>query len=83
VIPSPPAGARRAYGPDLRLSLIQARGAPARIDVPLGIDVDRDGPEPTQLGLAMPIFIDAPHVASVRNDHVNRVNPDKREMRGQ
>jgi hypothetical protein len=59
VIPSPPAGARRAYGPDLRLSLIQARGAPARIDVPLGIDVDRDGPEPTQLGLAMPIFIDA------------------------
>ena len=40
---------------ELRFNLIQARGAPARIDAPLWIDVHRDGPEPVQLrqGLAI------------------------------
>ena len=57
-------------GQELRFRLFYAGRAPARRDAELWIDVDRDRPKPPQLGLAVPIFIDAPHVAAVLDDHV-------------
>jgi len=47
-----------------------ARGAPARSDALLGIDVDRDGPEPAQIWQGLAVLVDAPHSAIVLNDYV-------------
>jgi hypothetical protein len=55
---------------ELGLGRGQARRTSARGYPELRIDVDRDRPEPPQLGLAVPIFIDAPHVAAILNDYV-------------
>jgi hypothetical protein len=55
---------------ELGLGRFQARRAPARRNAQHGVDVHRDGPEPPQLGPAMPVFIDAPHVAAILNDYV-------------
>jgi hypothetical protein len=57
-------------GQELRLCLFKARRAPARLNAELWIDVDRDRPKPAQLRRAMPIFIDAPHVAAILDDHL-------------
>jgi hypothetical protein len=53
---------------ELGFGLVQAGRAPARDDPERGIDVHRDRPEPPQFGLAVPIFIEAPHVAAVLQD---------------
>jgi hypothetical protein len=55
---------------ELGLGRVQARRAPARRNAELWIDVDRDRPKPPQLGAAMPVLIDPPHVAAVFDDHV-------------
>jgi hypothetical protein len=57
-------------GQELRFCFIYARGPPARDDPELRVNVDRDRPEPPQLGAAVSVFIDAPHVAAILNDHV-------------
>ena len=41
-----------------------------REDVPLGIDVDRDGLEPAQIWQGLAVLVDAPHSAVVLNDYV-------------
>jgi hypothetical protein len=63
-------GALVPAGQELRLGLFEACRPPARSDAELGIDVDRDRPKPPQLGAAMPVLLNAPHVAAVLDDHV-------------
>jgi hypothetical protein len=52
---------------------MQARGAPARIDAPLRIDVHRDGPEPAQLRQRLAILIHASDRLAVLTNDVVRL----------
>ena len=55
---------------ELRLGLLQARRTPARANSELGINVDRDGPEPPGGRSAVPVLIEAPHVPAIIDDDV-------------
>ena len=55
---------------ELRLSLLQVRGTPARANAELGINVDRDGPEPFRGRSAVSVLIEAPNVPAIIDDDV-------------
>ena len=55
---------------ELRLSLLQVRRTPARANAELGINVDRDGPEPFRGRSTVSVLIEAPNVTAIIDDDV-------------
>ena len=55
---------------ELRLGPLQARRMPARDNSKLGININRDGPEPPEGRSAVPVLVEAPHAGAIIDDDV-------------